>query len=340
MAIKQEVFLALVAAHRDRDEDKFRAIVKSASANAVAAGQGKFAQALDRLLGKMDSTSMGVLLPLPHDVAGLLTMTRPSRAFTDMVLGDEEKRAIRQVLTEQRQRDRLSAAGLEPARKLLLSGPPGVGKTMTAAVLATELEIPLARVNLHAVIASHLGETSAHLRKVFDHIATERAVYLFDEFDALGAARDADESDVAEMRRVLNSLLQFIEEDRSTSLIVGATNLPEILDHALHRRFDTIIEYHMPSEDEARELVRRAFTAGVDLANAGADLDVERATLSITDVLGVADGRRVARIQLGHADIIAACHATAKQVLLHDVIPYVGTPTDLLVQNLRHRVRS
>jgi len=146
---------------------------------------------------------------------------------------------IKRVLLEQTQRDKIRHHGFAPMRKLLLIGPPGTGKTMTAAVLAGETALPLLTIQLDALITKYMGETAAKLRMVFDAIEQTRGVYLFDEFDALGGRR-AERNDVGEIRRVLNSFLQFLERDESDSLVIAATNHPELLDRALFRRFDAM----------------------------------------------------------------------------------------------------
>lgn len=115
--------------------------------------------------------------------------------------------------------------------------------------------IPLFLVRLDALITKFMGETAAKLRQVFDAIGEVRGVYFFDEFDAIGSQR-ALSNDVGEIRRVLNSFLQMIEQDQSSSLIIAATNHPEILDHALLRRFDDVVEYHLPSTTQAISLIR------------------------------------------------------------------------------------
>jgi len=128
---------------------------------------------------------------------------------------------------------------------LLLVGPPGAGKTMTAAALAGELHLPLFTVVLDGLISKFMGDTAGKLRQVFDAMRATRGVYLFDEFDAIGARRSS-ENDVGEIRRVLNSFLQFLEQDDSDSLVIAATNYPDLLDRALFRRFDDVIEYSLP----------------------------------------------------------------------------------------------
>ncbi|MGK6891489.1 AAA family ATPase [Klebsiella pneumoniae] len=151
---------------------------------------------------------------------------------------------------------RIKEHGLSPRRKVLLVGPPGTGKTLTASALAGELGIPLFQVRFDALITKFMGETASKLRQVFDAIADIRGVYFFDEFDAIGSQRSLT-NDVGEIRRVLNSFLQMIEQDNSSSIIIAATNHPEILDYALFRRFDDVIEYHLPTLMEALDLSSR-----------------------------------------------------------------------------------
>ena len=140
--------------------------------------------------------------------------------------------------------------------ELLFAGPPGSGKTITAEALAGELRLPFFVVRMETLITRYMGETSAKLRLVFDEIIRRRGVYLFDEFDAVGGRRTAT-NDVGEMRRVLNSFLQFMEEPASTdSLILAATNHSDLLDPALQRRFDEVLRFEMPSDEEVREVIR------------------------------------------------------------------------------------
>ena len=141
--------------------------------------------------------------------------------MADMVLGSQVAGQIDRILKEQRLHSRIREHGLSPRRKLLLIGPPGTGKTMTASVLAGELGIPLLSVRLDALITKFMGETAAKLRQVFDAVSDVRGVYFFDEFDAIGSQRGLA-NDVGEIRRVLNSFLQMIENDHSNSLIVAA----------------------------------------------------------------------------------------------------------------------
>lgn len=172
-----------------------------------------------------------------------------------LTLGVRER--LDRMVRQQAARGRLREHALRPGSKLLLVGPPGSGKTLTASALAGELNLPLFTIRLDAVITRFLGESATKLRAVFDQIAQMRGVYLFDEFDAIGGKRSAG-NDVGEVRRILNSFLQFLEEPNATdSLIVAATNHPELLDRALIRRFDEIIEYGLPDVDGVRDIVKR-----------------------------------------------------------------------------------
>lgn len=253
---------ALVRSHADGDDARFFAVAMQVAAQAARSGHGKFAQELRDLVdqSKAKRSADRATNPIPvakprGELAGLITVSYPKTRLADMALDDVVRHRIERVLTEQRQRDRLRQHGFAPMRKLLLIGPPGTGKTMTASALAGELGLPLFTIQLDGLITKYMGETAAKLRLVFDAIAATRGVYLFDEFDALGAERAA-KNEVGEIRRVLNSFLQFLEQDESDSLVLGATNHVELLDRALFRRFDTVIEYKLPSSKVAVTVVR------------------------------------------------------------------------------------
>lgn len=127
---------------------------------------------------------------------------------------------------------------------------------MTAEAVAGELRLPLYVIRLDTLITRFMGETAAKLRLVFDETLRRRAVYLFDEFDAVGGHRGAS-NDVAEMRRVLNSFLQFMEEKSATdSPIIAATNHPELLDKALLRRFDEVLEFELPTAEQVKAVIK------------------------------------------------------------------------------------
>ena len=125
---------------------------------------------------------------------------------------------------------------------------------MTSKIIASELNYPLYTIQMDKLVTKFMGETSIKLRQIFDIISENEGVYLFDEFDAIASERSL-ENDVGEMRRVLNSFLQFIEQDTSNSIIIAITNNPKLLDKALFRRFDDIIHYDIPTEEEIKILM-------------------------------------------------------------------------------------
>lgn len=206
---------------------------------------------------------------------------------------------LQQALKEQCHLDKLRSHGLHPRRKLLLVGPSGTGKTMTAAALSGELGIPMFVVRLDTLITKFMGETAAKLRQVFDAVASTRGVYLFDEFDAIGSQRGMA-NDTGEIRRILNSFLLMIEEDESSSLIVAATNHPGILDEALFRRFDDVVQYHVPSLDEIKALLR------MRLAN------YLKSPAEHAELAEVATG-------LSHAEIARAVNDAIKEAVMQDL---------------------
>ncbi|HMV47792.1 MAG TPA: ATP-binding protein [Blastocatellia bacterium] len=250
-----EQIKALVHSHLDGDEEQFYSVAMQMAAAAARKGQGKFAQELRTLIDQARNTATlkPVNAPTPisrprGELADLLTVSSPKIRLADMTLDERLANSLKRILNEQRHFDRLRSHGLSPRRKLLFTGPPGTGKTMSAAVLASALNLPLFTVRLDGLITRYLGESIAKLRLIFDALAQTRAVYLFDEFDSIGTHRGFA-NDVGEIKRVLNSFLMFIEQDHSNSLIIAATNHPQSLDYALFRRFDELVEFSLPKPE-------------------------------------------------------------------------------------------
>jgi SpoVK/Ycf46/Vps4 family AAA+-type ATPase len=296
---------ALVRSHASGDEKQFYSVALQVAARAARGGQSRFAQELRDLIDEAKARSANgserALRPVPvaqprGELAGLLAVSYPDVHLAYLTVDEGVRDRIQRVLTEQRQAEQLLQHGYRPLQSLLLVGPPGTGKTMTAQVLATELRLPLFLIRLEVLITKFMGETAAKLRMVFDAVESTRGVYLFDEVDALAGDR-ASGNDVGEIRRVLNSFLQFLDSHHSTSLIVAATNHPRLLDRAIYRRFDTVVEYPLPTPDVARDVIRQRL-AGLDTKG-----------LVWARIDEAASG-------LSHAELTLACEQAAKDAIL------------------------
>ena len=297
--------IALLKSHLEGDDKEFLSVAMQAAAHEARLGHASVAQQLRDLIDEskrrtsatQNRSGQLIVLEPRGELASLLSVQAPTLRLSDLTLSPVLADRLKRVLIEQRQQKKLREHALHPRRKLLFVGPPGSGKTMTASALAGELHIPLFTIMLEGVITKFMGETATKLRLVFDALCQTQGVYLFDEFDALGAHRN-QANDVGEIRRVLNSFLQFLEKDTSHSLIVAATNHPEMLDRALFRRFDDVIEYTLPNAELAKEiLVRKLAHFGI------ADLDWSQ-------ILTETDG-------LSQAELSRASEESAKQAVLN-----------------------
>ena len=252
---------ALLASHAEGDEAQFFAVAMQIAAAEARAGHGKLAEELRDLIDKSKSRpNFDNKGPIPlarprGELADFLTASYPSIKLADMVLDPKLEKRLARVVREHKAVRNIRARGLSPRRKLLLVGPPGTGKTMTASALAGELGLPLFVVRLDGLITKFMGETSAKLRLVFDAMNQTRGIYLFDEFDSIGSERGLG-NDVGEIRRVVNSFLQMVEQDNSDSLIIAATNHAALLDRALFRRFDDIVEFELPDLERIKLALR------------------------------------------------------------------------------------
>lgn len=198
---------------------------------------------------------------IPRDAErglALLEVRVPCRYLGDVVLSDRNKSLVEELILEQEHEELLRSNGLKPKSKLLFCGPPGCGKTLTAEVVAAELELELAVIRFDAVVSSYLGETAANLRKVFDFLERGRFVALFDEFDAIAKERD-DEAEHGELKRVVNSFLQMLDGYRGRSVLIASTNHEGMIDRALWRRFDEIIYFDRPNTELLRRLLELKF---------------------------------------------------------------------------------
>jgi SpoVK/Ycf46/Vps4 family AAA+-type ATPase len=178
----------------------------------------------------------------------------------EMVLPQNIEKKISRIEREYVARERLAHYGLRPKQKILLYGSPGCGKSMAAERIAWNIGLPFLKVRFEAIISSYLGESASNLKKLFDVFENFPCVILLDEFDFIAKSRGHGH-DVGEMHRVVNILLGLLEDLKSPGLLIATTNFDGIIDNALFRRFDEIIEMPKPGIDEIEKLLRKTLSA-------------------------------------------------------------------------------
>lgn len=310
-----EQIKSLIRSYFNNDIERFSTTVLQVAAHEARQGHTALAREIRDLIEKGHSKKPAN--PFAVELQGLVRNEEAETPKAALVIPDVLIARIDRIIHEYRQQAKLKSHGLQHRRKILLIGPPGTGKTMTARVLARELHLCLYTIQMDRLVTKFMGESSAKLRQVFDLVQQEHGVYLFDEFDAIGGERSMD-NDVGEMRRVLNAFLQFVDQDPSDSLIVAATNNPKLLDQALFRRFDDILYYSLPSPAERKQLIENLL--GVFLAK----------KFVWKDVLAESD-------RLSHAEIDQACRDAIKQVILSDQSHVTSTQ---LLTMLRERKKA
>lgn len=293
---KADYIISLIKSHYHNEPDRFTTIALQIAAHEAKLGHTLVANEIKATIDKAKETKHKSKTFAP-DLQGLILENVPAVNLSDIIASEDIKSKINRIILEFVQRDKLRKHDLENRRKVLLSGPPGTGKTLTASIIANELKLPLFTILMDKMVTKYMGETSAKLRQVFDLIEQKQGVYLFDEFDAIGGERSRD-NDVGEMRRVLNSFLQFIERDNSDSLIIAITNNKALLDQALFRRFDDVILYHLPDEKEKLALLKNR-------------LSQFQNKIKFNDLLPNING-------LSHAEISLACIDAIKETVLNE----------------------
>lgn len=265
--------LTLFRAFRERNEEGFYRAAEAIIADELAANHHSQARDLQKALAANGSER-----PLPRNGHGLavlpkdrrygeplIAVTQPQLDANRVMLAGPTRDPITRILQEHGQRLKLAKFGYTPKNKLLFWGPPGCGKTLTANWVASELGLPLGVVRFSALITSYLGETAAHIQRVFDMALSTPMVLLLDEADAIAKDRD-DGHEVGELKRVVNSLLQAIDSFRSPhSLVIAASNHQYLFDEALWRRFDAVVNFPLPVQDQTKEFLK-TITSGVKLS--------------------------------------------------------------------------
>lgn len=251
---RADLLVNLVKAGSQGDQNLFRSTVEAMAAEERAKQHNQLADKLEANLRAVNSRPKApeVVRSFDGGHGGLLYEIEPRRMLGSMLLPSDALKATSELIEEQQRRDILRSYGLEPRHRVLLSGPPGNGKTTLAEAIAQELMVPLFVVRYEAVIGSFLGETSGRLKRLFDFVRTHQCVLFFDEFDTLGKER-GDTHETGEIKRVVSSLLLQIDALPSHVVVVTATNHAELLDRAVWRRFQLRLNLPSPTVEQRAE---------------------------------------------------------------------------------------
>lgn len=312
----------LFEAHRDSNEELFVQTAQSIIGRELSANHHHEAQDLIRALGvdrQRAERRKLTRLPLRNNTvaADALVLQRHEGHAIEPVLSPAIARKIHRIIAEYRSREKLFAHGLRPATRILFWGPPGNGKTLTAHFIAQQIGLAIGTANLSGVISSLLGATATQLNSIFKEAAERPMVLFLDEFDALAKERD-DDLEIGEPKRIVNSLLQSIDNFASTrSLLIAATNHQHLLDSAVWRRFDMVVGFPLPGSSE-REIHLKRLLSGVKVTGALSKL-------------------AAAAEKLSFADMTSAVEESLKTMVLES--RKTVTATDL-VQSLQERKRS
>ncbi|WP_027339976.1 AAA family ATPase [Halonatronum saccharophilum] len=246
---------------------------------------------------------------LPRDDKGgadLVSIIKPNYYLEDVVLSDENKNVINRIMLEYHSANELRGYNLDAKRRLLFCGPPGCGKTITAQALANEINLPLLYVHMDSLISSYLGDTASNLRKIFQYAGTGKWVVFFDEFDTIGKSRE-DENEHGELKRSVNTFLQMLDNFKTKTLFIAATNHQHLLDSAIWRRFDEILYFNKPGLDQIQKLLKKK-------------LRVFKTNINFEKISGELDGMSHSQIERICKDAIKACIIDNRDFVNEDVI--------------------
>lgn len=307
--MNSELYKRLFRAIFSEDLDSLKKIADIIIANERKKKHNKLADSLEKVAKQTSAIKNNNRIGRPsvHELSSLPVTRRNNMPLVSyiareqlkhhMILPDELERRLYRIEREFAARERLAKYNLFPRKKILLYGPPGCGKTLSAERLAWNIGLPLLKIRFDSLISSYFGESASNLRTVFDYCKREPVVLLLDECDFIAKSRITNH-DVGEVPRIVNMLLMLLDEYDAHGLVIATTNLEVVLDEALFRRFDDIIELTLPTEYEIRELLETTLSA----INTNSDIE----------------WRKLAKRLEGHsyAGIVAIAENSAKNCVL------------------------
>jgi SpoVK/Ycf46/Vps4 family AAA+-type ATPase len=265
--------LKIVEGAANADQDKVASYAEQLCERLEADGETEGARRLRQILRKTAVSKMGLAraggnqamgashFAVPVDSESRLPTAdeeRLERGEVELFLSEDVEKFVQQFLTYFRAADRLIEKGVGVTPSLLMSGPPGCGKTLLARYIASELGLPLITARMDGIISSYLGSTAKNLRLLFEHAMSRPCVLFLDEFDALAKMRD-DAKELGELKRVVISLLQNIDAMGKEHVLLAATNHEHLLDPAIWRRFAYKLHLAEPDDETRTRIVRRFF---------------------------------------------------------------------------------
>lgn len=268
---RADLLKKLFTSHKMGDHEAFIKIAQEIIDDERKKNHGILADDLKRILNgsiqpkRSVSTYSANISKEKEDSLALFEIIYPEKYLTDLISTQQMQQEFERIINEFQNWDVLISNGVTPTRRVLFYGAPGCGKTLAAQAIASEIGLPMIYIRFDAVISSYLGETAANLRKVFDFAKHESYLIFFDEFDAIARSRN-DPFEHGEIKRVVNTFLQQLDNFKGKSLIIAATNFEQSLDYAIWRRFDSTLRFDMPGNDEKQRLfsLRLKLFSGAD----------------------------------------------------------------------------
>lgn len=312
--IKAEYVISLIKSHFNNENEHFLTLALQLAAHEAKKWHNTISSEIKKIVDNFQNRNANIKNKvIPTELNWLIIESSLHSNLVDLIAPKNIFEKIRRIVYEFSFRNKLYSNNLKNRRKILLTWHPWTWKTFTASIISSELRLPLYTILMEKLVTKYMWETSIRLRQVFDLIKQRPWVYLFDEFDAIWWERSRD-NDVWEMRRVLNSFLQFLEHDDSESIIIAITNNPGLLDQALFRRFDDVIAYNLPTDEEKLALLKNY------LWRFAKNLNFKKILPAIN--------------WLSHAEITLACMDSIKEIVLNEELEMNN---QIVIKNIEDR---